>query len=168
MDYRDAVHRAGVLVALAEYDPHVAGTLPLKLDLPTSDIDVLCHAPDPHRFTSSLWQSFGSWSHFRIWQWSNAGRPIVASFVAHGWTFEIFGQARPVAEQMGWRHFVVEKRLLALGGQRLAASVMSLRQNGLKTEPAFATVLKLQGDPYQALNDLYDFDNKALLRLIVD
>lgn len=69
---------------------------------------------------------------------------------------------------MGWRHFVVEKRLLALGGQRLAASVMSLRQNGLKTEPAFATVLKLQGDPYQALNDLYDFDNKALLRLIVD
>jgi len=33
--------------ALAEFDPHLAGTLPLGLDLPTSDLDILCHAAEP-------------------------------------------------------------------------------------------------------------------------
>jgi hypothetical protein len=71
-----------------------------------------------------------------------------------------------VAEQAGWRHFVVEQRLLAQGGQSLAATVMALRRGGLKTEPAFAAALKLRGDPYHALLELDRFGDQILADLI--
>ncbi|MDY8108948.1 DUF4269 domain-containing protein [Fulvimarina sp. 2208YS6-2-32] len=165
-NHRDAIDRTGLLAALAAYDPRIAGTPPLGLDLPASDIDILCHAPDPVRFTSDVWMAFGSCQDFRVWQWSTADRPVVATFVAYDWRFEVFGQAKPVSEQTGWRHFVVERRLLALGGRRLAACVMAFRRNGLKTEPAFAAALKLQGNPYQTLLGLDDHGDEALAQLI--
>lgn len=146
--------------------PNIAGTPPLNLDVPTSDIDILCYAPDPCRFTSAVWNSFGSRPDFSIWQWSRTDRPVLARFKAHGWHLEIFGQARPVAEQAGWRHFVIERRLLALGGQTLASAVMVFRQNGLKTEPAFAAALKLVGDPYQTLLDLCEWTDDDLLTMV--
>lgn len=164
--YRDAIQHTNVLTALAEHDPHVAGTPPLGLDLPTSDIDILCYAPDPDQFTSVLWASFRSYPEFRIWQWIGADRPVVATFVVQEWRFEIFGQAKLVTEQTGWRHFTVEQRLLALGGQHLASTVMAFRREGLKTEPAFAAALKLQGDPYEVLLDIGDLDDDALSHLI--
>ena len=164
--YREVVDRAGILAALKEFDPHIAGTPPLNLDVPTSDIDILCYAPDPCRFTLAVWKSFGSRQNFRMWQWSGTDRPVLATFEAHEWHFEIFGQARPVAEQAGWRHFVIERRLLALGGQSLASAVMAFRRNGLKTEPAFAAALKLAGDPYQTLLNMDNWTDEALSMLI--
>ncbi len=166
VSYREAIQHTNVLTILAEHDPHVAGTPPLGLDLPSSDIDVLCFAPDPDRFTTVLWAAFGSYPKFRIWRWSGADRPVVASFEAQEWHFEIFGQAKPVKEQTAWRHFAVERRLVALGGQRLAAIVMAFRREGLKTEPAFAAALRLQGDPYERLSNLSDLDDDALSHLI--
>ena len=84
-------------------------------------------------------------------QWVGGGRPVIASFTAHGWPFEIFAAAEPVADQAGWRHFLVEQRLLAQGGARFREAVMALRRRGLKTEPAFARALGIGGDPYAAL-----------------
>lgn len=166
LSYQDAISSTGLLAELTEYDPRIAGTLPLGLDLSTSDIDVLCHAPDPNRFTAVVWNAFSSCQDFCIWQWATADRPVVAAFLSHGWRFEIFGQAKPVGEQTGWRHFVAERRLLALGGQRLSASVMAFRQDGLKTEPAFAAALKLRGNPYQALLEMAEQGDEALMLLI--
>lgn len=164
--YREVVDRVGILSALAEFDPHIAGTPPLNLDVPSSDIDILCHAPDPNRFTLAVWDAFGSCPNFCMWQWSGTDRPVLATFEAHEWQFEIFGHARPVAEQAGWRHFTIERRLLALGGQSLAFAVMAFRRNGLKTEPAFAAALELVGDPYQTLLDMEDWTDDALSALI--
>jgi len=45
----------------------------------------------------------------------------------------------------------VERRLLAIGGDGFRRAVMAARRSGLKTEPAFAAVLGLDGDPYEAL-----------------
>ncbi len=97
---------------------------------------------------------------------SLADRPIVASFAAQGWKFEIFGQARPVAEQAGWRHFRVERRLVALGGAGFHAAVMGVRRGGVKTEPAFAALLGLKCDPYLALLDLDGRSDAALAALL--
>ena len=166
IDYREALTRTGIMEALQPYDPHIAGTPPLGLDLPHSDIDILCHAPDPARFAQILWDRFADFADFRIWQWSRDDRPVLAGFVAQGWQFEIFGQAKPVSQQAGWRHFTAERRLLALGGPCLADAVMKWRRTGLKTEPAFAAALRLKGDPYKGLLDLADCDDAALSRLI--
>lgn len=150
-DYREALRRSGALAALARFDPHVAGTPPLALDLPGSDIDILCHAPDLADFAAALRDTFEAWDAFALRQWISNDRPVIASFHAHGWPFEVFGERRPVREQDGWRHFVVERRLLALGGPDFRAAVTRRRMAGDKTEPAFAAVLGLPGDPYRAM-----------------
>jgi Domain of unknown function (DUF4269) len=160
--YREALRRIGVMSALAEFDPHLAGTLPLGVDLPTSDLDILCHAVEPDRFADALWAAYSGETDFSLRQWIGEDRPVVASFIAHGWPFQVFGQKTPVSEQNGWRHFLAERRLLRLGGATFRAAVMSKRARGAKTEPAFASALKLKGDPYLAILDLERCDDTCL------
>lgn len=166
LDYRETLRRIGILTVLAKFDPRVAGTPPLGLDLPTSDIDVLCFAPDPTHFAAVVWAGFHDRTGFAIRQWVGADRPVIADFTAYDWPIQVFGQAKPVHEQNGWRHFVVERRLLELGGIKFRAAVARARSGGLKTEPAFATVLGLAGDPYAALLDLERHPDASLLRCL--
>ena len=164
--YSDALDRSGLLAALAPFDPHVAGTPPLGLDLPGSDIDVICHATDADAFTRAVWDFAGGFEAFSIHQWTGDGRPVLAGFRIHGWPVELFGDARPVAQQPGWRHFEIERRLLALGGDGLRTTVMKRRRDGLKTEPAFADILGLDGDPYLALLDLEAASDDTLAQML--
>ena len=164
--YSDALDRSGLLDALACFDPHVAGTPPLGLDLPDSDIDVICHAADARVFANAVWAFAGDFEAFSIHQWTEDGRPVVATFRVHGWPVELFGDARLVAQQPGWRHFEIERRLLALGGDDLRVAVMRRRHDGLKTEPAFADVLRLEGDPYFALLELETMPDAAIAQML--
>jgi hypothetical protein len=152
---------------LAEFDPHLAGTLPLGVDLPTSDLDILCHAVEPDLFAAALWAAYSGETDFSLRQRIGTDRPVVASFSAHGWPFQFFGHQKPVTEQNGWRHFLAERRLLKLGEATFRAAIMSERARGAKTEPAFATVLKLKGDPYLAVLDLERCDDTYLRDLLV-
>ena len=161
-DYREALRSSAVLERLAAFDPHVAGTLPLGVDVEDSDIDVLCCAPDPARFATVLWEAFSDHDGFAMHQWTGGDQAVVARFDWQGWPFEIFGSPQPVREQRGWRHFEIERRLLALGGEPLRAAALSERRAGLKTEPAFARVLGLAGDPYEALLTLQRLPDRDL------
>jgi hypothetical protein len=154
-DYMTAVAKAGLLDALQGFDPHLAGTPPLGLDVESSDIDVLCHAPSEGSFAATVWSSFSDLPDFRMRQWSGTNRPIIASFFAYDWQFEIFAAPEPVHQQAGWRHFQVEARFLDLASSAFREAIMELRGRGVKTEPAFASALGLRGDPYQLLLDLY-------------
>jgi hypothetical protein len=152
--YEEAVAECDVLRALAPFDPRIAGTPPLGLDVAGSDIDVLCFAPDADAFIDAVWHSFSGMPAFTAKQLVRAPRPVTASFEVAGWRIEIYGEAIPVEQQRGWRHFAVERRLLALGGEGLPVAVLAQRGQGMKTEPAFASALRLRGDPYLALLDL--------------
>ncbi len=166
LQYAEALRRLGLPTKLARFDPRVAGTPPLGLDLPGSDIDLLCHAPDAELFTQAVWDACAHFDGFAIRQWSGRERPVIATFAAETWDFEIFGHVRPVAEQVGWRHFRVERRLLELAGPGLRAAVLRARLRGLKTEPAFAQVLALPGDPYRALLALSGWRDEELAALL--
>jgi hypothetical protein len=154
LGWQAALESTGVLAVLALFDPRIAGTFPLGLDLPGSDIDVLCHAPDGAAFADAVWDALRDQPGFTLRQWSIRDRPVIASFVADGFPVEVFGQALPVVEQMGWRHFEAERRLLDLGGEPLRVAVMAERSAGRKTEPAFARVFGLAGEPYGAMLDM--------------
>ncbi len=153
-DYQTAVHQIGILEALAAYDPHVAGTPPLGVDTLTSDIDILCCAADAEAFVADVLRFYGEMSGFRIWQWVSKDRPVIATFRACGWDFEIFASPLPVAEQFGWRHFEMERRLLGLGGDGFKSAIQALRRQGLKTEPAFWSALGQEGDAYLGMLSL--------------
>ena len=165
--YEEALAACRVLERLADFDARAAGTPPLGLDMPGSDIDVLCCAPDAHAFAAALWAAFSDTPGFTLTQWRDPPRPVVGTFDAAGWRIEVYGEAAPVERQRGWRHFAVERRLLALGGPRFRCAVLDLRRRGWKTEPAVAAALGLPDDPYLALLDLgdrCDADLRAVLR----
>jgi len=168
--YTEALRATRALELLSAFDPHVAGTPPLGIDLPDSDIDILCHAPDLDRFAAIVRENFGKEQEFSIRRWDqrqNGGEDaVIANFRAHDWEFEIFAQTVPVEEQAGWCHFQVEQRLLHLGGESFRAAIMEQRDAGLKTEPAFAKVLHFGGDPYEAMLAFSDADDETLWCLL--
>lgn len=165
IDFRDAITLSGVMPMLAGFDPHIVGTPPLGIDLPDSDIAIVCEVHDLGGFSQLLDEAFEQMPVFSLRRRADLNA-VVCGFTAHGWAFEIFGQTMPVARQHGWRHFLIEQRLLAMGGETLREAVMALRRTGLKTEPAFARLLGLDGDPYVALLRLEGQDDAALRALL--
>jgi hypothetical protein len=163
MNYEEALQATQIIELLKGFDPHVAGTFPLGLVLETSDIDVICHAS----IVGALARlHFRHYEDFRLYQWTSSNRSVVARFRYGGFPFEIFGDARPVPEQEAWRHFDVERRLLALDDVRLRLSVSKQRASGMKTEPAFAAAMLLDGDPYAVLLTLsFESDDQLSIRL---
>ncbi|MGY3036241.1 hypothetical protein ACVIIV_005411 [Bradyrhizobium sp. USDA 4354] len=151
MGYEAAIGSSGLLDELREFDPRVVGTLPLGLSTPTSDIDVVCHVLDAAAFAEVVWRRYRSCDGFALYQWCSSRRPVVAHFEWGGWPFELFGDPRLVDQQEGWLHFEIERRLLALDDGRLRKAVAGHRARGMKTEPAFAAVLGIAGDPYSGL-----------------
>lgn len=152
--WREALAASGVLDLLAGFDPRIAGTLPLGVSIAGSDIDILCHAPEPDEVADRLWRWRERLPALNLRQWTTGLRPIVAGFNLGDWPVEVFASPVEVDRQEGWRHFVAEGRLLALGGDALRERVMALRRGGAKTEPAFAMALGLRGNPYAELYKL--------------
>lgn len=139
---------------LAEQGARLAGTFPLDLVVPGSDLDILIHAPDPAALVSALTGPWASRPGF-TWRMADveAGPALVVAFTLSDLPIEIFAHPLPVVQQMGWRHMVVEDRLLRLD-PGLGAEIRALKRAGMKTEPAFAQQLRLPGDPYLAILDL--------------
>ena len=151
-DYSWVIETLQVLQHLAGYTPVVIGTPPLGIDVAGSDIDIACHAPDLDAFAAHLRTEFGGRPAFEIMRLVVRDVPSLAcSFAFAGWQIEIFGQDVPVEAQYGVRHYAIEYRLLALLGPGFKARVLALKRAGLKTEPAFARLLGLEGDPYEVL-----------------
>lgn len=165
-DYRWVIETLQVLEHLAGWNPVVIGTPPLGIDVADSDIDIACHARDLDAFAAHLAAAFGALPAFEIARLEVRAVPsLTCGFAFAGWPVEIFGQDVPVAAQHGVRHFAIERRLLALLGPGFTARVLALRRSGLKTEPAFARLLGLDGDPYEALLAVETWPDARVLAL---
>jgi hypothetical protein len=144
----------GILTTLGAFDPVVAGTIPLDIDLPGSDIDIICEVAlaDSLAFEQLLRSHYGHLPSFRLGHVVNGSQPaLVSSFCYAQIEIEVFGQALPTVQQYAFRHLVVEYAVLRAGGPTWRTAVRRLKEQGLKTEPAFTTLLQLSGNPYEAL-----------------
>jgi hypothetical protein len=150
-----ALRHLRVFEILRDYSPVLAGTFPLDISLPGSDLDILCEAYDLVGFRQRVAAAFRDYADFQIKEkiikgiWS-----LVASFQAGDFRIEIFGQPRPVEEQHAFRHMLVEARLLEIGVPDARDEIRRLKGKGLKTEPAFARYFGLDGDAYEVLLEL--------------
>lgn len=68
-----------------------------------------------------------------------------------GFEVEIFGQTTPTRSQFAYRHMIIEYNLLNKYGEAFRQQIIELKQEGYKTEPAFAIALDLTGNPYLEL-----------------
>jgi hypothetical protein len=84
------------------------------------------------------------------------------------WPIEIFGQPVPTINQNGYRHMVIEARLLEIFGDSFRHQIIDLKSNGMKTEPAFAQLLKLEGNPYEAILRLNAYTDEEIKKMWVD
>lgn len=143
-----------IWATLRDFDPVLAGTIPLGIDTADSDLDIICEVmPQAQEsFKQVLRTHYGHLPAFRLIRTFIGGNDsIVSSFRYQEEELEVFGQALPTVQQHAYRHLVVEYAVLQAGGEAWRAAVQQLKQQGMKTEPAFATLLQLPGNPYKAL-----------------
>ena len=164
--YQAVLDDLGLLDELTDYQPMVIGTPPLGIDIGSSDIDVACTADDLEQFVSDMTKRFGNQAGFTVAALSEFADPAVRiAFTTSDWEVELFCQAIPIAEQWGVRHFLIERRLLAVQ-PALRNKVIELKKSDFKTEPAFARLLGLEGDPYEAMLKLEALSDDELAALV--
>jgi hypothetical protein len=156
-----------IFSVLAEYNPMVAGTIPLNIDVETSDLDICCYAEDLGQFEADVRAMYGEYMDFDIWRTVKQGTPTsIATFVYSRFTIELFAQAVPVEEQRAYRHMVAEARLLRLAGEDALNSIRQMKEDGIKTELAFGAFFHLEDDPYESLLSLSDADTETLVDIV--
>jgi len=147
-----ALKNSGVMEILHDFDPVLAGTLPLDIFIEGSDLDILCYAIDLPAFEKLLTTHFSGYSDFVIHKTEVRGvNSVIARFRAQEFDFELFAQPIPVRNQMAFRHLIIEAKILEMKGEEFKNKIIALKLSGMKTEPAFAHLLKLPGDPHESL-----------------
>lgn len=146
-----AIKNLGIMQNLSEYNPILCGTIPIGIDIVNSDLDIIMHVEEFSSFEYKVKTLFGNEQNFTFKKTSIRNTPVVkANFEFEGFEFELFGQAQPVKEQYAYLHMIVEDSILK-HNPRFKEEVIILKEQGVKTEPAFCTLLHLEGDPYEAL-----------------
>lgn len=141
-----------VLSKLKKFDPILVGTIPINIDIESSDLDIICYFTDNQQFIKSITDNFGNEKRFSIRANPNLETPaIVANFILGGFEIEIFGQNISTRQQIAYRHMIVEHNLLNKYGETFRQQIIELKRQGHKTEPAFAKALDLTGNPYMEL-----------------
>jgi len=148
----EEITRYKVLELLKKYNPILTGTLPIGIDVPESDLDIICECKNHLEFKTYLSENFSNKKEFKVYSTKQNGiYSTIAEFKTDNFLFEIFGQNIPTEKQNAYRHMLIEKEILNERGIEFRNKIMELKHNGIKTEPAFAQLLGLTGDPYKAL-----------------
>jgi len=160
--YQAVVQELKLLEQLSAFNPTMIGTPPLGIDIATSDIDIACYSEDLDYFEMHCTQAFGAIGDYSsTTTTAQSIATAIVRFTSHGWDIEIFCQPTPVEQQWGVRHYRIEQRILKLA-PHVAPMIREMKEGGLKTEPAFASLLGLKGDPYAALLELENETDEAL------
>ncbi|NCD70127.1 DUF4269 domain-containing protein [Mucilaginibacter agri] len=146
-----------VFEILQPYSPLLTGTIPIEIDVDGSDLDIICCWSNADEFYNLLVNHFSSYPGFSIKRVIIQNKEtIIANFHIEGVEIEIFGQNIPVKQQEAYRHMIVEYWLLNDNGELFRQKIIKLKQQGMKTEPAFAKILGLEGNAYDALLSQYE------------
>ncbi|KIO52862.1 DUF4269 domain-containing protein [Flavobacterium hibernum] len=141
-----------VLSNLAEFAPILVGTIPLNIDIENSDLDIICYWKSKVSFIEKINLLFEKATDFNIRETIISNKEsIIANFKIDSFEIEVFGQNIPTKDQNGYRHMLIEYEILQSKGDDFRSEIIKLKQKGYKTEPAFAFLLGIKGDPYAEL-----------------
>lgn len=145
--------KLGTMETLQAFDPILVGTIPLDIDIGSSDLDIVCCATEMDQFSQTVFRAYGQLGAYAESRTIVRGiETAVIQFQCDGFLFELFAQPVPSDRQNGYRHMVIEARMLAAGGERMRDEIRRLKRAGMKTEPAFMHYLQLAcDDPYEGL-----------------
>ncbi|MFD2941346.1 DUF4269 domain-containing protein [Flavobacterium notoginsengisoli] len=143
-----------VLETLADFDPILVGTIPIHIDIQNSDLDIVCYWKNKLNFIERIKQLFEKETNFTIREIViDDKESVVANFFIDAFEIEIFGQNIPTELQNGYRHMIIEDKILHSRDENFRLEIVQLKEKGIKTEPAFGLLLGLKGNIYQELLD---------------
>lgn len=147
----EAICNLQILRDLKEYSPILCGTLPLNIATLDSDLDIILEVTDLHSFSQKTREKYGNYQEYKSMQKTIRNRQvIVSSFWHQGFEFQLFAQNQPSTKQYAYLHMVIEWHILQEHPEWITI-IRELKQKGWKTEPAFCKILRLKGDPFEAL-----------------
>ena len=145
-----------ILQKLMEFSPILTGTIPIGIDIPESDLDIICYSKEKKKFADRVKKFFSEEKNFLIKEeLINNRETVIASFNIDSFEIELFGQDVPTNLQHAYLHMCVEYRILQEKKQDFRERIIDLKLQGYKTEPAFAKLLGLGGDPYLSILNYY-------------
>ncbi|AJH15776.1 DUF4269 domain-containing protein [Myroides profundi] len=141
-----------VMDKLRKFDPVLIGTFPIDIAVEGSDLDIACCYQNKEEFIQTVQLSFSFIEDYTLTEAEIGGIPtVVVNFTLEEFPVELFAQPRPIEEQNGYRHMLIEYAILNEKGDSFKQEVIKLKKAGIKTEPAFAQLLGLTGNPYDSL-----------------
>lgn len=141
-----------IMNKLSDYQPVITGTIPIAINIATSDVDIILYATDLESLRNTLVANFSHFTDFKIYTDDIYSTVVVmAGFTLNGFCFELFAQAIPTTDQHAYLHMIKEYEILQQQPESFRQEIIKLKQSGIKTEPAFAQLLGLEGNPYEAL-----------------
>ncbi|MCZ0703850.1 hypothetical protein J2T56_002071 [Natronobacillus azotifigens] len=147
----EAINNLGIIEDLSAYNPILCGTVPIGIDIPGSDLDIIMEVFDPTPFEKQIKSLYQDTENFTYKNTIIRDNPVSkANFYYDGFEFELFGQPHLVTKQYAYLHMIIENFIITQQ-PTIKEKVISLKVQGYKTEPAFCKVLGLEGDSYESL-----------------
>lgn len=114
---------------LKSFNPILVGTIPIDIDTENSDLDIICEVYDFDEFEEVLSKNFKEMKEFKITiDKRKEIKNLVANFIYYGFIIEIFGQSLPTKKQNGYKHMIIEERLLKIGGDDFKREIIKLKK----------------------------------------
>ncbi|BAP30361.1 uncharacterized protein CHSO_1324 [Chryseobacterium sp. StRB126] len=140
---------------LSNYSPVLAGTIPIEIDIESSDLDIICEVDlrfEKEFLEEIILSTFISTDVDVLVEkiMVNGEKSIVLNFTLEEFPIEIFGQNKVSTEQNAYRHMIAEHKILQEKGEEFKQKIIELKKQGIKTEPAFGMLLGLE-NPYEDL-----------------
>ena len=152
---------------LSKYNPILVGTIPIDINISNSDLDIICEVYEYDIFEKIIKNYYGKYDAFSINRQIVEGfEASISGFRSNKFCIEIFGQPKPVFKQNGYRHMIIEKKLLDLSGKEIKDEIRKLKREGMKTEPAFAKYFGLKGDPFKEMLKLSLLSKEELIKFV--
>ncbi len=141
-----------VFERLEKFNPILAGTIPIEIDLAESDLDIICECDNHTELSTILIKHFSGERSFELKLYERNGIETTrVRFNTENFMIEVFGQDIPTQEQNAYRHMLIEDKILREKGLEFKLKIIELKSKGVKTEAAFAELLGLKGNPYEEL-----------------
>ncbi|WXR62615.1 DUF4269 domain-containing protein [Peptostreptococcaceae bacterium AGR-M142] len=145
---------------LKEYQPVLVGTIPIDIDTDTSDLDIVCKVDDFFEFKKLLKENFSKFKNFKI-KFDEEKQIMICNFFISDMEIEIYSSKLDSKKTNGYRHMIIEHRILNLLNLEFKEQIIELKKNGLKTEPAFGKLLGMD-NPYEELLLLENLNDEEL------
>lgn len=115
-----------ILEKTADFNPILTGTIPIAIDIPQSDLDIICYWKNKIDFINRIKKLFSKEQDFNLRTANiNGQETVIANFRIDNFEIEFFGQHMPTASQNAFKHMLIAHQILQEKGEVLGNKLLN-------------------------------------------